>query len=202
VGQLVAMLFLVSLFITPVQWGVEVLNEAQNAISGWRRVIGLLEAVPDVPDPGTGHGEHLPAGAVGVAFEHVGFAYPGSAPVLHDVDVAIPPRARVAVVGETGSGKTTFAKLLTRLMDPVGGGAAAGRPRAGPHIRSRPAAARRGHLGRGPGDRTAAPAGARRADPGPHHGGDRAPALDRAGRRRGAGLRRRSAGRARPPRRP
>ncbi len=52
VGPAVAMLFLVSLFITPVQWGVEVLNEAQNAISGWRRVIGLLEAVPDVPDPG------------------------------------------------------------------------------------------------------------------------------------------------------
>ncbi|HEU5331928.1 MAG TPA: ABC transporter ATP-binding protein [Actinocrinis sp.] len=121
VGQLVAMLFLVSLFITPVQWGVEVLNEAQNAISGWRRVIGLLEAVPDVPDPGAAAGGHLPAGAVGVEFEHVGFAYPGSAPVLHDIDVVIPPRARVAVVGETGSGKTTFAKLLTRLMDPVGG---------------------------------------------------------------------------------
>jgi ABC-type multidrug transport system fused ATPase/permease subunit len=125
VGQLVAMLFLVSLFITPVQLGVEVLNEAQNAISGWRRVIGLLEALPDVPDPGAG-GTPLPQGAFGVDFEHVGFAYPGSAPVLHDIDVSIPPRARVAVVGETGSGKTTFAKLLTRLMDPVGGRVAVG----------------------------------------------------------------------------
>jgi putative ABC transport system ATP-binding protein len=120
VGQLIAMLFLVSLFITPVQWGVEVLNEAQNAISGWRRVIGLLEAVPDVRDPGP-DGTPLPAGAIGVDFEHVGFAYPVGPPVLHDVEVSIPPRARIAVVGETGSGKTTFAKLLTRLMDPVSG---------------------------------------------------------------------------------
>ncbi|MBR7825156.1 ABC transporter ATP-binding protein [Actinospica sp. MGRD01-02] len=119
-GQIVAMLFLVSLFITPVQWGVEVLNEAQNAISGWRRVIGLLEAVPDVPDPGAA-GTDLPEGALDVRFEHVAFAYPGGARVLHDVDVTIPARSRIAVVGETGSGKTTFAKLLTRLMDPVDG---------------------------------------------------------------------------------
>jgi putative ABC transport system ATP-binding protein len=41
--------------------------------------------------------------------------------VLHDVDLEIAPRTRVAVVGETGSGKTTFAKLLTRLMDPTAG---------------------------------------------------------------------------------
>ena len=119
-GQLVAMLFLVSLFITPVQWGVEVLNEAQNAISGWRRVIGLLEAVPDVPDPGTA-GTGLPPGALDVRFSHVAFAYPGGTRVLQDVDALIPARARVAIVGETGSGKTTFAKLLTRLMDPVEG---------------------------------------------------------------------------------
>ena len=119
-GQLVAMLFLVSLFITPVQWGVEVLNEAQNAISGWRRVIGLLEAVPDVPDPGAA-GQDLPAGPLDVRFEHVAFAYPGGARVLRDVDALIPARSRIAVVGETGSGKTTFAKLLTRLMDPADG---------------------------------------------------------------------------------
>ena len=121
-GQLIAMLFLVSLFITPVQWGVEVLNEAQNAISGWRRVIGLLESEPDVPDPRDhGAAEPLPAGPVRVEFQRVGFAYPGGPPVLRDINVLIPQRARIAVVGETGSGKTTFAKLLTRLMDPVEG---------------------------------------------------------------------------------
>ncbi len=49
------------------------------------------------------------------------FAYPGGGPVLRGVSLALPPRARVAVVGETGSGKTTLAKLLTRLADPQGG---------------------------------------------------------------------------------
>ncbi|WP_438822017.1 ABC transporter ATP-binding protein [Actinocrinis puniceicyclus] len=121
-GRLIGMLFLVSLFITPVQWGVEVLNEAQNAISGWRRVIGLLESVPDVPDPASrGRAEALPQGPVRVEFQQVAFAYPGGPPVLRDINVLISPRARVAVVGETGSGKTTFAKLLTRLMDPTRG---------------------------------------------------------------------------------
>jgi putative ABC transport system ATP-binding protein len=56
-----------------------------------------------------------------VAFEHVGFAYPGGEPVLHDVDLTIEPRSRIAIVGETGSGKSTLAKLLTRLMDPTTG---------------------------------------------------------------------------------
>ena len=41
--------------------------------------------------------------------------------MLHDIDLEIAPNTRVAVVGETGSGKTTFAKLLTRLMDPTSG---------------------------------------------------------------------------------
>ena len=74
----------------------------------------------DVADPGTGRVE-LPRGPIDVRFEQVSFAYPGGPTVLHDVDLVLAPRSRVAVVGETGSGKTTFAKLLTRLMDPVEG---------------------------------------------------------------------------------
>jgi ABC-type multidrug transport system fused ATPase/permease subunit len=58
---------------------------------------------------------------VTVDFSHVSFAYPDGPTVLSDVDIHIEPRTRVAVVGETGSGKTTFAKLLTRLMDPTDG---------------------------------------------------------------------------------
>lgn len=119
-GRLVAFLFLVSLFVGPVQTGTEVLNEAQNAIAGWRRVIAVLDTEPDVRDPGD-EGSVLPSGAVDVRFEGVGYAYPGGPPVLTGVDVHIAPRRRVAVVGETGSGKTTFAKLLTRLMDPTTG---------------------------------------------------------------------------------
>jgi len=119
-GELVAFLFLVSLFVGPVQVGTEVLNEAQNAIAGWRRVLGVLETEPDVADPAA-DGVALPRGPIDVRFSHVSFAYPGGPTVLHDVDLAIGPRSRVAVVGETGSGKTTFAKLLTRLMDPTAG---------------------------------------------------------------------------------
>ena len=119
VGELVGFLFLVTLFVQPVQVATEVLNEAQNAVAGLRRVLAILDTPTDVADPEPGR--VLPEGPVGVRFEHVSFAYPGGPEVLHDVSLDLAPRSRVAVVGETGSGKTTFAKLLTRLMDPSRG---------------------------------------------------------------------------------
>ena len=51
VGELTAFLFLVTLFIQPVQIATEVLNEAQNAVAGWRRVLDVLDIDPDVADP-------------------------------------------------------------------------------------------------------------------------------------------------------
>jgi ABC-type multidrug transport system fused ATPase/permease subunit len=121
VGRLTAFLFLVTLFIQPVQIATEVLNEAQNAVAGWRRVLDVLDVAPDVADPGE-RGVDLPAGPLDVRFASVSFAYGADAPtVLHDVSVEIAAKSRVAVVGETGGGKTTFAKLLTRLMDPTEG---------------------------------------------------------------------------------
>ena len=120
IGTVVAFAFLVSLVVGPVQMATQVLTEAQNAVASWRRVIGLLETPADVSDPAPG-GTPLPDTPLDVVFDHVGFAYPDGPPVLHDVDVTIAPGRRVAVVGETGSGKTTFAKLLTRLMDPASG---------------------------------------------------------------------------------
>jgi ATP-binding cassette, subfamily B, bacterial len=128
-GTVLAFLFLITLFVDPVLIASEVINEGQTAVAGWRRVLDVLDLEPDVADPGD-DGLELPPGPVGVRFAHVSFRYPradesaanASGPVvLHDVDVTIEPRTRVAVVGETGSGKTTFAKLLTRLMDPSDG---------------------------------------------------------------------------------
>jgi ABC-type multidrug transport system fused ATPase/permease subunit len=120
VGRLVAFLFLVTLFVQPVQVATEVINEAQNAVAGWRRVLDVIEVEPDVADPAD-DGVDLPPGPLGVRFDQVHFAYPGGPEVLSEVDLAIEPGRRIAVVGETGSGKTTFAKLLTRLMDPTSG---------------------------------------------------------------------------------
>jgi ATP-binding cassette subfamily B protein len=129
VGTVVAFLFLVQLFVQPVQVLGEAVNEAQTAVAGWRRVLDILDIAPDVADPGPA-GAELPRQPVGARFIDVTFRYPraGEAAVaasgpaaLAGVTVRIEPRARIAVVGETGSGKTTFAKLLTRLMDPTEG---------------------------------------------------------------------------------
>ncbi|HSV40950.1 MAG TPA: ABC transporter ATP-binding protein [Nocardioidaceae bacterium] len=119
-GKVLAFAFLVNLFVGPVQMGTQVLTDAQNAFAGWRRVIGILDTPADVVDPGAS-GTTLPRGPVRIDFDRVGYAYPGGKPVLHDVHLTIDPNTRVAVVGETGSGKTTLAKLLTRLMDPTTG---------------------------------------------------------------------------------
>ena len=119
-GKVLAFAFLVSLFVGPVQMGTQILTDAQNAIAGWRRVIGILDTPADLVDPGP-EGETLPRGPIDVHFERVTFAYPGGPPVLRDVTLEIAAGMRVAIVGETGSGKSTFAKLLTRLMDPSEG---------------------------------------------------------------------------------
>lgn len=129
VGTVVAFLFLVQLFVQPVQIMGEAVNEAQTAVAGWRRVLDILDIAPDVADPGP-NGVDLPHEAVGVHFDRVTFRYPRSgqsaadataSPALLDTTIVIPPEQRVAIVGETGSGKTTFAKLLSRLMDPTEG---------------------------------------------------------------------------------
>ncbi len=119
-GEVLAFAFLVTLFVNPVQMGTQILTDAQNAIAGWRRVIGILDTPADLVDPGP-DGASLPSGPIDVRFEKVTFAYPTGPPVLHDIDLSLEAGSRVAVVGETGSGKSTVAKLLTRLMDPSQG---------------------------------------------------------------------------------
>jgi ATP-binding cassette, subfamily B, bacterial len=116
-GKVLAFAFLVTLFVGPVQMGTQILTDAQNALVSWRRVIGILDTPADLVDPGEA-GQVLPRGPIDVSFRDVGFAYPGGPPVLRDINLDIPGGTRVAVVGETGSGKSTIAKLLTRLMDP------------------------------------------------------------------------------------
>ena len=140
VGRLVAFFFLVQLFTGPVQIATEVLNELQNAVAGWRRVIAIMESPIDVADPVDG-GKEPAAGPIDIEFSDVSFSYPTGPRVLSDINVHIPAGTRVAVVGETGSGKTTMARLLTRLMDPATGAVSIGgvdlRDIKRDHLRSR-----------------------------------------------------------------
>jgi putative ABC transport system ATP-binding protein len=118
-GTLIAFLFLANLLIEPLQIVVETLEFAQSAASGLRRLLGALDSPVEMADPQDP--DHLRPGGLSAHFHHVGFSYPNGTEVLRDVTVDIPVGSRVAVVGETGSGKTTFAKLLVRLLDPTEG---------------------------------------------------------------------------------
>lgn len=128
-GELVAFLFLVQLFLQPVAEFTEILDQTQVAVAGWRKVLDVLDTEIDIVE--RVDGTPLPMHAPRLVLEHVTYSYPAlpgtrgargdDRPVLHDVSFTIEPGAHVAMVGATGSGKTTVAKLLTRLADPTGG---------------------------------------------------------------------------------
>ncbi|TXJ07732.1 MAG: ABC transporter ATP-binding protein [Aeromicrobium sp.] len=117
-GTLVAFIFLIGLFTGPAQMATQVIADSQNAIASWRRVIDVIETPIDVVE--AAQPERLGTSR-DLRIENVNFAYPDGPLVVQNVSLTIGARQRVAVVGETGSGKTTFAKLLTRLIDPSSG---------------------------------------------------------------------------------
>lgn len=138
-GALIGFVFLVYRFLEPIAEFTEILDQTQTAVAGWRRVQALIDAPIDVPEPV--NGVDLPPGPPALDVDHVTFAYRprqvagldgdepiaavepdvSLAPALIDVNLHIDPATSVAVVGATGSGKTTLAKLLTRLADPTSG---------------------------------------------------------------------------------
>ena len=117
--ELVAFLFLVNLLLLPIAELSEILDQTQIAIAGWRKILGVLATPIDVVEPEDG--AVLPSGPLTVDLDDVWFSYRSGGQVLHGVDLHLPAGASVAVVGETGSGKTTIAKLLCRLADPTEG---------------------------------------------------------------------------------
>jgi ATP-binding cassette, subfamily B, bacterial len=132
-GTLVAFAFLVAIFLEPVAEFTEILDMTQQAVAGWKKVLDVLDTPVEVEDPRPGRalprrgpgdrrgGAPDNRGALDIELDRVSFAYHGGPPVLTEISTAIPAGTRVAVVGATGSGKTTLAKLLIRLADPTYG---------------------------------------------------------------------------------
>jgi ATP-binding cassette subfamily B protein len=118
-GSLIAFVFLVNLVLNPVTELGEVLDQTQTALAAWWKVLVVLDTPLEIVDPVDG--ALLGPGSLSVRVHALRFSYRTGGVVLHGVDVEIPAGSHVAVVGETGSGKTTFARLLVRLADPTGG---------------------------------------------------------------------------------
>lgn len=118
-ATLIAVVFLANMIVQPVAEIGEVLDQTQTALAGWRKVLDLLDEPIEVvePEPGV----TLAPGALPVRIDDVSFEYEAGRSVLHGVSLDLDAGVNAAIVGETGSGKTTLAKLLSRLADPVGG---------------------------------------------------------------------------------
>ena len=118
VGTVTFFILTLSNLFEPVQQLSQLFNIVQSAGASLNKLFGLLDTEVDVPErPGA---VDLPArGALSV--DRVDFAYAGGGLVLSDVSLDIPVGARIALVGPTGAGKSTLAKLIARLYDPTAG---------------------------------------------------------------------------------
>lgn len=116
VTALVSVAYLFTVLAFPVRAIGWVLAELPRSVAGWDRVQRVLSATGHMP-----YGDITPtdrAKPAALAFDRVGFAYADREPVLHDVSFEVPAGRTVALVGATGSGKSTIATLAARLVDP------------------------------------------------------------------------------------
>src|SRR2546430_3608345 len=117
-GVLTAFVLYLRQFFDPMQELSQFYNVFQAAGAALEKLAGVIEEAPTVPEPSSPISMHDAKGAV--AFDHVTFAY-REKPVLHDIDFSVSAGAVVALVGETGAGKTTMARLIARFYDPTDG---------------------------------------------------------------------------------
>ncbi len=120
VGELIGFVLYLDLFFSPVQQLSQTFDSYQRAGASRTQVAALMSErtlTPQVPQP------LVPGRLRGaIDFRDVHFSYPGgSSEVLGGVDLEIPPGETVALVGETGAGKSTLVKLVARFYDPTGG---------------------------------------------------------------------------------
>ena len=118
-GEMIAFVFLTTILIAPIWELGEVLDQTQTALAGWWKILSVLDVPIEVHEPESG--EKLKTGALEIEASNVNFRYRTGSQVLDDISIRIPAGTNVAVVGETGSGKTTFVKLLARIADPTSG---------------------------------------------------------------------------------
>ncbi len=118
IGDVVSVSFLFTVLGFPVQAIGYVLAELPRSVVGWERVRRVLTASGDMAYGAEGRPA---AGAATLRFDRVDFAYGDGPPVLQDVSFEVPAGRTVALVGPTGSGKSTIASLAARLVDPDSG---------------------------------------------------------------------------------
>ena len=116
IGTLLAFMLYLSNFFDPVQQLSQLYNTFLSAVAALDKIMDVLDEEPDVEDePGA---TELPPIQGAVRFEQVRFGYGEGAEVLHGIDLDVPAGTSVALVGHTGAGKSTIAKLLARFYDP------------------------------------------------------------------------------------
>jgi len=119
IGAVVSFLSYSKQFSRPLSAVAGLFATIQSALAGAERVFEVMDEAEEAPDaPGA---EALEARRGGVRFEDVSFSYDGVKPVLEHVSFEVPAGQTCALVGETGSGKTTIVNLLTRFYDPDSG---------------------------------------------------------------------------------
>jgi ATP-binding cassette subfamily B protein len=120
-GVLVAFIAALNNFFDPIQQLSQLYTTYQAGMAALDKIFELLDEEPDLLD--APDAIDLPPIRGEIRFEDVTFAYAGREddPALADVDLVVPPGQTVALVGSTGAGKSTFAKLAVRFHDPTGG---------------------------------------------------------------------------------
>ncbi|MDQ3435629.1 MAG: ABC transporter ATP-binding protein/permease [Actinomycetota bacterium] len=120
IGVLVSFVLYVQTFFDPIQQLSQLYTTYQAGMAALDKIFGLLDEEPDLRD--AADAIELPRVRGEVRFEHVSFSYTGAgAPALRDVSLTVPPGQTVALVGATGAGKSTLAKLVARFYDPDSG---------------------------------------------------------------------------------
>ncbi len=119
VGVLAAFLLYLRRFFDPMQDLSMFYNSLQSATAALEKLAGVMAEAPSVPEPADP--SPLPASQGKINFEHTSFGYRADAAVLPGLDLEIPAGQTVALVGATGAGKSTIAKLVCRFYDPTGG---------------------------------------------------------------------------------